>query len=180
MKRENDLLKLYQTLVVKSGWVQEQQRIVDKIRKYQDTYEEVEKLTGVPWQVIGAIHWMEASGSFSYHLHNGDPLTRRTVHVPAGRPKTGNPPFRWSESAVDALRYDGLDKHPWGRNKGADLLKIELFNGPGYIRKGVNSPYLWSGSQHYDKGKYVADGKWSPTAVSKQLGAAVILKGLQW
>jgi lysozyme family protein len=48
------------------------------------------------------------SGNFNRHLHNGDPLTSRTVHVPAGRPKSGTPPFTWEQSAVDALAYDGL------------------------------------------------------------------------
>ncbi len=40
------------------------------------------------------------------------------------------------------------------------------------------SPYLWSFSTHYQCGKYVADGRWSETAVSKQCGAAVLLRRL--
>src|SRR5436309_1074388 len=40
----------------------------------------------------------------------------------------------------------------------------------------VRSPYLWSGSTHYTSGKYVEDGRWSDTAVSRQLGAAVLLR----
>jgi len=39
--------------------------------------------------------------SFKLHLHNGDPLTARTVNVPKGRPKTGQPPFAWGISAKD-------------------------------------------------------------------------------
>ena len=60
------------------------------------------------------------------------------------------------------------------------LYTIERYNGTGYLRyhKNVPTPYLWSGSQHYVKGKYVSDGKWSSSAVSKQVGAAVILKEL--
>jgi peptidoglycan hydrolase-like protein with peptidoglycan-binding domain len=42
----------------------------------------------------------------------------------------------------------------------------------------VPSPYLWSFSNHYTRGKYVADGRFSPTAVSQQVGAAVLLKQL--
>jgi len=42
----------------------------------------------------------------------------------------------------------------------------------------VKSPYLWSFSNHYLKGKYVADGKWDPNAVSQQAGAMVILRRL--
>ena len=40
------------------------------------------------------------------------------------------------------------------------------------------SPYLWSFSEHSDRGKYVADGRWSATAVSRQPGAAVLLRRL--
>jgi lysozyme family protein len=43
----------------------------------------------------------------------------------------------------------------------------------------VLTPYLWSFSNHYDRGKYVADGKFSATARSQQCGAAVMLKLLQ-
>jgi peptidoglycan hydrolase-like protein with peptidoglycan-binding domain len=43
----------------------------------------------------------------------------------------------------------------------------------------VKSPYLWSFSNHYTKGKYVGDGRWSETAVSQQCGAMVLLKRLQ-
>jgi lysozyme family protein len=42
----------------------------------------------------------------------------------------------------------------------------------------VATPYLWSYSDHYDKGKFVADGKYNPDAVSKQVGAAILLKEL--
>ena len=40
----------------------------------------------------------------------------------------------------------------------------------------VLTPYLWSFSNHYKKGKFVKDGKFDPEFVSKQCGAAVILK----
>ena len=51
-------------------------------------------------------------------------------------------------------------------------------NGFGYRRfhSGVLSPYLWSYSNHYTSGKYVADGTFDPDAVSKQCGSAVILR----
>jgi lysozyme family protein len=57
----------------------------------------------VPWELIAALHEREAGGSFKGHLHNGDPLTGRTYHVPAGRPAKGSPPFTWEASAIDAL-----------------------------------------------------------------------------
>jgi hypothetical protein len=56
------------------------------------------------------------------------------------------------------------------------LFRFEGYNGFGYRRAGVNmaSPYLWSFSKHYSRGKFVSDGKFSFTAVSKQCGAAVL------
>lgn len=150
-----------------------------KIISKKTRYRAVEKETGVPWVVIGLIHAMEAGCSFSGHLHNGDPLVRRTVQVPAGRPRTGEPPFQWKDSAIDAIRYDGLDKvDDWHIER--ICFELERFNGAGYVlhHADVNSPYLWSGSNHYARGKYVADGKWSSSAVSGQSGAMPILKAM--
>jgi hypothetical protein len=60
----------------------------------------------------------------------------------------------------------------------AMLFRFEGYNGFGYRRREINmpSPYLWSYSNHYSKGKFVADGKFSPVAISKQCGAAVLLR----
>lgn len=140
-------------------------------------YDGVSRDTGVPWYVIGLLHAMECGFSFDKHLHNGDPLKRRTVQVPKGRPATHDGPFTWEESAVDALRYDRLDEiRDWSIPRIAFCL--ETFNGFGYVKYGVHSPYLWSFTTAYEKGKFVADNKWSPIAVSKQCGAMSVLKAL--
>lgn len=134
---------------------------------------------GIPWYFVAVTHYMECSSSFKKHLHNGDLLTGYTTHVPAGRPKVGHgPPFTWEESAVDALKLEHLDKvQNW--SLGAMLHRIEAYNGAGYKNRSMNSPYLWSYSNQYTKGKYAADGKFDPELVSKQVGAAVILKRLE-
>ena len=151
---------------------------VSRLRKFKPTYESVAAdLNGIPWQFIGITHGMEAGFDFSRHLHNGDPLTERTVQVPKGRPATGNPPFSWRESAVDALMLKGLHQvERWPRARA--LYELERFNGFGYRRRGMPTPYLWSFTNLYKKGKYVRDGEFDPEAVSKQCGAAAILKGL--
>lgn len=153
--------------------------IHNAILSNQNRYEAVVKGWAVPWYVVGAIHNMESDMSFTRHLHNGDPLTARTIHVPAGRPVAGNPPFTWETSAVDALKLRGIDRIvDWSIPH--MLLVVEGYNGYGYARKGINSPYLWAGSNQYGTapqiGKYVEDGKFDPTAVSNQIGAAVILR----
>lgn len=139
-------------------------------------YQDVGGKTGIPPYVIGIIHSLEASGRFDRHLHNGDPLTARTVQVPAGRPKSGKPPFTWEESAVDAL----ADVKSKGWSVAEIAFVFEEYNGWGYRRfhPQVKSPYLWSFTTAYTSGKYVADGKWSDSAVSRQCGAMAILRYL--
>ena len=93
-------------------------------------YESVSKNTNVPWYFIGIIHNMEGGSKFTTHLHNGDPLTGKTTHVPAGRPKNGTAPFTWEFSAEDALAYSGLTK--WSDWSLPGLLyKLEGYNGFG-------------------------------------------------
>jgi hypothetical protein len=40
------------------------------------------------------------------------------------------------------------------------------------------SPYLWSFSNNYIKGKDITDGSWSDSAISNQCGAAILFKRL--
>jgi len=136
--------------------------------------------TQIPWYFIACAHYLECSFSFKKHLHNGDPLTNYTVRVPANRPKVGHaPPFTFEESAVDALKLMKLNEITnW--NLPTVLRKLEAYNGFGYFKfHQINSPYLWSYSNQYTKGKYVSDGKFDSEAVSKQMGSAVILKRME-
>jgi lysozyme family protein len=112
---------------------------------------------------------------FESHLHNGDPLTARTHTFPPGRPIHGEPPFTWEASAEDSLRYENLTKvTDWSLPNA--LKRLEKYNGTGSLWRGINTPYLWSYSNHYTKGKFVKDRDFRPEAVSKQSGAAVVLK----
>jgi lysozyme family protein len=148
-----------------------------KILAGRASYEQVSAQTQAPWWFIGIVHALEASFNFNGHLHNGDPLGARTVQVPRGRPPQWNPPTDWVSSAVDAITFDG--------NAGVDIWSIEValfrferYNGFGYRSRGINSPYLWSFSNQYARGKFVKDGVFDPDAVSRQCGAAVMLKAL--
>src|SRR4051812_29586596 len=82
-------------------------RVTEKLIEFQVAYKLVSKQARIPWWCIAAIHSLEAGLSFRCHLHNGDPLSDRTVRVPKGRPATppanGILPYSWVESAVDAL-----------------------------------------------------------------------------
>ena len=173
----NEYRNLFDTCQIRPEARGKVDKLAAKIVLNRGRYDSVGAPLSIPWYFIGVIHTMESSQRFDRHLHNGDPLNARTVHVPAGRPASGAPPFTWEASATDALRLEGLDKvTDWSFP--ALLYRVEKYNGFGYRNHHpeVLSPYLWSGSNHYTKGKFVADGKFDPDAVSKQFGAAVILR----
>lgn len=150
-----------------------------KIAANRSRYELVAKATGVPWDVIGVIHYRESSNDFRGVLHNGQRIIgtgKKTTLVPKGR----GPFSTWEEAAVDAL----ANCHPYlAKNKdwslGTTLDKLEAYNGLGYRYKGLPSPYLWAGTDQYVKGKYVADGKFDPNHVDQQLGVAALLMKLR-
>ncbi|HKY91997.1 MAG TPA: hypothetical protein VJM11_13195 [Nevskiaceae bacterium] len=169
--------RLFNTCIIRPERVGEVDRLVDGLMRSRSRYAQVAQAIGVPWSFVAVVHNMEASQGFACHLHNGDPLTRRTTNVPAGRPKNGNPPYAWEDSACDALLHKGLGPGTdW--SLAGTLYQLERYNGWGYRlhHAHVLSPYLWSFSGHYESGKYVSDGTWSDTAPSKQCGAAVLLR----
>jgi len=177
-KLKKEYQDLFASAVVKPGKTAAVKVITDKIIANRARYEEVEAKTSVPWYVVATIHSLEGSLNFKTHLHNGDPLTAKTVHVPKGRPP-GTPPFTWEASAIDAITFDGLSSVPkW--TLAVTLFRLEGFNGFGYRTRHpeVLTPYLWSFTDKYVKGKFVADGKFDANAVSQQCGAAAILKAL--
>jgi lysozyme family protein len=166
---------LFDTCQVRSQHEAEVSQLAGRLIQNKGRYETLEALTDVPWYIIAVIHNMEASQKFNGHLHNGDPLTARTVQVPPGRPPAGNPPFTFEESGVDAMRFEKMDQvEDW--TLPGTLFRLEGFNGFGTRARGINTPYLWSFSNHYTKGKFVKDGKFDPEAVSKQCGAALLLR----
>ena len=169
---------LWQTAVIKPEVLDYVRKCCKAFTANKATYDEISKATGVPWDVFACIHKMESNCNFKAHAHNGDPLSARTVQVPKGRPVKGNPPFTFIESAIDALGYDGATGiKDW--NIVATLKFLEKFNGLGYRNKGIYSPYMCSGTQHYSKGKYTSDGVFSPNVVSDQLGCIAYLKVLR-
>jgi lysozyme family protein len=174
----NDYERLFESCVIRPSRLAEVDAAADRLVANRARYERVSASSGVPWPVVAVIHNMEASLRFTSHLHNGDPLTARTIQVPKGRP-LGQPPFTWEVSAADALGMKALGGDTEWTVAGT-LFVLEGYNGWGYRRfhPEVLTPYLWSGSAHYTSGKYVADGTFSESAVSKQTGAAVLMRRL--
>lgn len=193
-KLKDEYTRLFAEAKIVPHWRDEAEGAAQAIIDARPKLEPVALKTGVPWQVLGMLQMMEAgvyrtkSGiwklNFGGHLHNGDPLTDRTKQVPKGRPPMGQPPFSWEESALDAVKYDGLDKEDWTECPTEKLLyRAESYNGWGYrqYHPNVLSPYLWSGTFHYKRGKYISDGGggWSDSAVSGQIGVAPVMKALE-
>lgn len=176
---EGEYATLWASMVCRSSFKDALKASANKIIANKARYEAVSSMTNVPWFVVGLIHQMEAGCDFGCHLHNGDPLSARTVSVPAKRPATGKAPYKWEASACDALTMKRLEAiKDWTIER--ICFELERYNGWGYrnYHPTTLSPYLWSGTTHYARGKYVADGKWSSSAVSGQSGAMPLLKTL--
>ena len=107
---KDDYDKLFATCTVREKNRSDVNWNVSKLtdKRYQERWLAAAQEVCCPWYFVGLIHCMEASFDFSAHLHNGDPLSEKTVQVPKGRPAPWNPPSDWVSSAKDALTYDGF------------------------------------------------------------------------
>jgi lysozyme family protein len=146
--------------------------------KNKGKYEAVAKRLGVPdnlvemsAKAIWAIHCREGSADFTTYLHNGQKLGKPTTLVPAGISFDN-----WEDAAVDAIKRELPKVGGKVPQSLPDWLSFsEAYNGLGYENKGVPSPYVLAGTTAYQKGKYVADGKYDANHVDQQLGVAVLL-----
>lgn len=167
--------QLFTACVVRPERVAAADALATKLSRSKARYEEVARAVAMPWHVVAVIHMKEGGGSdglFDRHLHNGDPLTDRTTHTPKGHPVEGTPPFTWEQSAADALaRFRAWTD--WSIE--GTLWQLERYNGIGYRKRGVPSPYLWAWTGHYEKGKFVSDGHYDPEAVSSRSGVVPVI-----
>lgn len=130
--------------------------------------------TNVPWQAIAVTHQRECSQNWNGSLAQGDPINKPSVHVPKGRPAG-----TWEEVAYDALMNCAPYAGRWNDwSVGGMLTLLEKYNGTGYAAKGRPSPYIWSGTDQYQSGKYVRDGVYDPNTIDVQLGCAGLLKAM--
>lgn len=150
-------------------------KIADRIKANKAVYVDIEKATGVPWWFIGTVHYRESNLDMMTNIANGQSFSKKTTIVPKGRG-----PFKtFKEAAIDAL----VNCAPHAaRNKdwsaAGALTLLEAYNGLGYSTRGLPSPYIWSGTDQYSKGKFVADHVFDPDVVDVQMGCAGVLKFL--
>lgn len=147
-------------------------RITDT--KHWTEYKKLESLTGVPPQVTAIIHERESGANLSTYLGNGQPLNRVTTIVPKGR----GPFDSFVDGGVDAYRLEKMLGVKWRDAHGTPRLSyfVEKMNGFGYRGHGINSPYLYAGSNLYTRGKYTSDGHFDRYHEDTQLGAITIFK----
>lgn len=139
----------------------------------------------VPWYVIAVIAEREYGGPphWDKQLGQGDPLHSVSTHDPAGRgpfldhASDNNLNNAWLRAALDALINCAPHAalwHDW--TAGGVMTILEEYNGLGYAMRGVPSAYVWSGSDQYVSGKYVADHVYRSSAVDVQEGCAPLIK----
>lgn len=175
----HDYQQMFATCVIHQERAVEVDEITDALMDGRERYQTVGQRLNIPWFVVAVLHECDTGRDFNVHPHNGDPLTQRTRHLPDGRPIEGEPPFRWEDSAVDALRLYHFDLwQDW--SIAGILFLLEGRGGWGYRlhHPEVSSPYLWNYSTHYIQGKYVTDDTWSEVSVAQRCGAAVLLRRL--
>jgi lysozyme family protein len=138
-------------------------------------YLAIARSAGMPdiaWVFIAVSHYRESSQDFSKSLAQGDVWNRVSVHVPADR----GPFASFEDAAVDALvKCSPFASRLKDWSIGGTLTNLERYNGSGYANKGLPSPYIWSGTDQYHSGKYVADGVFDPDKVDAQLGCAGLI-----
>lgn len=181
-KYEEEYKKMYHSCIVRPGNESRIKWYVDMVRKDKERYEKVAKKFNMPWQVVGIINGLEGGFNFNAYLGNGERIIG-TGKVSKLVPKDRGPFSTWEQGAIDALNNDKTKSVPnW--TLAETLYYFERFNGMGYRGKRdkngalVYSPYLWGLSNHHLYGKYVRDGVYSPSATTKQVGAALIMRYL--
>jgi uncharacterized protein (TIGR02594 family) len=170
--------ELWNTMTINPADAGKVSQAANKLRSLKvEFYDPVAAATAVPWYVIGLIHNLECDFKTNQNLSNGDPLGARTTSEPRGRPPS--PPFDWLHCSEDALQAKGLDAVvDWSIEQIA--YRLEAYNGWGYrqFHPEVLTPYLWGGTNHYTRGKYIADHKFDPNETSDQIGAMALLRRL--
>lgn len=166
-------LARWQAAQILPGWVHVLDEVAHHLVGAKARYQVVETATKVPWAIIAVIHQRESSQSWTASLAQGDRWDRESIHIPKHRG-----PFKnWEDAAIDALVICPPHAAHWTDwSIGGALTLLEQYNGTGYAARGIPSPYIWSATDQYHKGKYIADGHFDPNAVDRQTGCAALLK----
>lgn len=139
----------------------------------------------VPWWFVAVVSEREYGGPprWDRQLGQGDPLNEVSYNDPAGRGpflshQTDTTPGNdaWTRCCLDALIDCAPHAAKWlDWSPGGTMTIWEEYNGLGYAGKGVPSAYVWSGSDQYVSGKYIADHVYRAGVKDVQEGCAPLL-----
>lgn len=150
--------------------------------KNRARYAKVIDLTTVLIPVTAGIHYRECDANFRCCMANGEEIInvdRKTTLVPRGRGPYMDPDG-WEKSVKDAFHIDALDSvaatHRWTQE--SLVYYTNAYNGFGPNDHGKHSGYVWAGTNVYDGGMYVADGRWNPSAHDTRLGTVALMMAI--
>lgn len=120
-------------------------------------------------ELVAALHYRESGCNFERTIANG----------------TGLP--NGVDFETDAINV--LNDWKAGYNMGdqiisdddlAEMLEIaEKYNGTGYRKHNIESPYVYSGTNLYTEGKFASDGEFDENLVDQQPGVYLLITSLQ-
>ena len=151
--------------------------------KNKSMYKKVAKKAKVPAQLVAAIHYRENTsdclgGKFDSYLHNGDMLGKETVNEPKGIFYPKGQFVRAAQNAIDMKSsYRGRYKLSATSKDFVGMCSFALtYNGkPKSKRIWQHSPYVFSGTNIYKKGKYTHDKGYDPNTIDKQVGVFLLI-----
>ena len=162
--------------------------IREAYNSHRERYEAISEQSGIPPELIAAIHYRENSddflnGSFGIYLHNGDPLGTESKKVP-------QPDLfgigQFDEAALDALKgEDGyLVDRATQLNLKSDskdltaMVTFSLFYNGWPTKSNGKTNYAYNGTDIISKGLYISDGNYDAEAVDSNFGTYLVLKTL--
>jgi lysozyme family protein len=139
----------------------------------------------VPWWFIAVVSEREYGGPprWDRQLGQGDPLAAKSHNVP----RDMGPYLKhdddvtpghdaWTRCCLDVLINSAPFAGKWKLwTPGGVMTLWEEYNGLGYAAMGVPSAYVWSGTDQYVEGKYVADHVYRANVIDVQEGCAPII-----
>ncbi len=150
-------------------------KFLENWEKNSSRYETIETATGIPAELVAAIHWREGSGDFNRCLQDGTKVGS-PIQSPVDNGKVFN---SFEESAISVFSDPYFSSSSIIEGDYDTYLNFaEKYNGFGYKNNGLVSPYVYAGTDQYTSGKFVADGSYDPTCVDQQPGVAVLLEAI--
>jgi lysozyme family protein len=149
--------------------------VLELAHRHRDEWVDVTGKTSVPRLWGMASFERESSSDYSRSPAQGDPWDKVSVDVPRGL----GPYADWGAAcvaayAIDKLNEVGAPNWIWTRA----CYEGGLFNGFGPRAHGRHTGYLWSWTNIYTGGKYVADGRWDPDVHDQQCGTVPMMTAL--